>query len=63
MRVFENPIELSYAMSKHYLKNEEEMKALMEMATKDWYAHEYVKSGYLWGEVSAIIIWGNKEMI
>jgi len=27
----------------------------------DWYAHNYEKSGYLWGEVTAIIIWGKES--
>lgn len=31
---------------------------MTRMALTDWLMHEYVKSGYLYGEVTAIVLWG-----
>ncbi len=44
--------------TENYFKYEEELDVLLRMALTDWQIHEFVKSGYLYGEVTAIVLWG-----
>jgi hypothetical protein len=44
--------------TRHYVKYYDELTVMVGMAKADWLAHDYVKSGYLYGEVTAIVLWG-----
>lgn len=59
MQVFTEPAKLSRHVISHYFQNEKELKVMIKMARDDYRSHMYEKSGYLWGEIAAIVVWGH----
>lgn len=55
---FAHPVRLLIQATRHYIKYCDELSDMVEMAQAEWLAYDYMKSGYLYGEVPAIVLWG-----
>lgn len=62
MKVFEHPLAMMRSSLKNYMKDYEEIRPLIIIAKKDFEDGKYEKSGYMWGEITAIVIWGDNML-